>query len=277
MKSIFSIAIALVLGFCSLSAYSQDLKTQMKVSKGQEFNQQVDILMDITQTMGTQEMKINNNVSSTSKFVINNAPKKGNIEITGTIWDVKTTTKAPMMDTTVSLPGKVGPTMKIELNQYGKLVSKIKTDSAALNGVNLDNNLVSSGIFVEFPEKEVLKVGEKWTIAKNDTVSQMGGKIGMNFSTEYTLGGVEKIDGKSLQKITTSSNIEMGGKANQMGMDIFIEGTGAGTGTLYIDPVSKVIYTNNTVIELNLDLAVTGQQNMTIPMTQKITVNQKLK
>jgi hypothetical protein len=271
------VSIALIAILFSTNSFSQNLKTALKVSKGQEFNQQMDMLMDITQSMGGQEMKMNNNSSVTSKFKIVNLLNNGNVSMEASTWDIKTQTKAPMMDTTVTLPGKQGAVYLMELNKYGKVVSKVVTDSAELKGVNLGGNLVSSGVFCEFPEKEFVKVGEKWSINKNDTVSQMGGKIGVNYTSEYTLGAVEVIDGKSLQKISLSGNVEMGGKAKQMGMDIFIEGTGVSNGTMYIDPVTKVIYTNNTVIELDMNLAITGQQNMTIPMSQKITVNQKLK
>ncbi len=277
MKSMLKVSIALIIVLFSTNGFSQDLKTALKVTKGQEFNQQVDMFMDITQSMGGQEMKMNNNSSFNSKYKILNVLNTGAISMETSTWDIKTQTKAPMMDTTITLSGKQGPVYMVEINKYGKFVNKTITDSSDLKGVNIGNNLVSSGIFCEFPEKDVVKVGEKWSINKNDSVSQMGGKIGMNYTSEYTLGAVEKIEGKSLQKITLNGTVELGGKAKQMGMDIFIEGTGVSTGTIYIDPVSKVIYTNNSVIELDLSLAITGQQNMTIPMSQKITVNQKLK
>ncbi len=277
MKSILKVSIVLVFVLFSINSFSQDLKTALKVSKGQEFNQQMEMLMDVTQSMGGQEMKVINNSYVTSKFKVVDVLKSGNISMEASTWDIKTKTKAPMMDTTLSLPGKQGPVYLMDINKYGKVVSKVITDSSELKGVNLGGNLISSGIFCEFPEKDIVKVGEKWSINKNDTVSQMGGKIGVNFTSDYLLGSVEVIDGKSLQKISITGNVEMGGKAKQMGMDVFIEGTGISNGTIYIDPVSKVIYTNNTVIELDLSVAITGQQNMTIPITQKITVNQKLK
>jgi hypothetical protein len=277
MKSMLKVSIALIAVLFSINGFSQDLKTSLKVSKGQEFNQQMDMNMDITQSMGGQEMKMNNNSSLTSKFKVMNVLSTGNISLEASNWDIKTQTKAPMMDTTVTLQGKQGPVFMMDINKYGKVVSKTITDSTDIKGVNIGNNLVSSGIFCEFPEKDVLKVGEKWSINKNDTISQMGGRIGINYTSEFTLGAVEVVEGKSLQKILLSGNVEMGGKAKQMGMDIFIEGTGVSTGTIFIDPVTKVININNTVIELDMNLAITGQQNMTIPMTQKITVNQKLK
>jgi hypothetical protein len=204
----------------------------------------------------------------------------GNVEVLGSIWDVKASTKAPMMDTTMSFTGRVTPVYKFVFNKYGNSLSKEKVDTtgaiSANIGVSMDRNLSPAGLFCEFPEKN-LKVGEKWVKTTSDSVPNMGGKLGLNIKTEYTLGGTEMLNGKQVQKVTFTSEIEMGGKAKMQGMDIFIEGTGVQSGTIMVDATSKVITENKSDTELDMNLASTGPQNMTIPTTQKIKTIQKLK
>lgn len=264
----------------SLSVNSQEFKTQLKVSKGQEYNYQTESNMDIIQSMGGQEIKVANNSSSTYKYKVENVQNDGKVEVLGSVWDVKATTKAPMMDTTMTFNGRVTPVYKLVFNQNGSSVSREAVDTtgaiSANIGVSMDRSISPSGLFCEFPEKN-LKVGEKWTKSTSDSVPSMGGKLGLNIKTEYTLGGTQTLNGKQVQKVSFTSEIELGGKANMQGMDIFIEGTGVQNGTILLDVISKVVTENQSDTELDMNLAITGPQNMTIPMTQKIKTTQKLK
>ncbi len=280
MKSILKVNIALSILLISSALYSQEFKTPLKVSKGQEFNYQTDLVADITQTMGGQEMKVNSTSNATTKYVVNNVLNDGSVEVLTSIWDAKSITKAPMMDTTMVFDGKVSPTYKVLISKYGKIISRESVDTTGLkpgsSNFNMENSITSSGLFCDFPEKDI-KVGEKWSKSISDSITSMGGKLGFVSNTDYTLGAKETIDGQSLQKITYTSSIEIGGKSKMQGMDLFIEGTGVKNGSMYIDPVSKVVYEDKSNVELDMTVAVSGQQSMTIPMTQKMAISQKLK
>jgi hypothetical protein len=276
IKGIAALSVLLV----STAALAQEFKTPLKVTKGQEFSYQIDMVMDITQSMAGQEIKVNNITKSTSKNQITNVTTEGNAEVSSSVWDITSTAKTPMMDTTITMKGKVGPTFNILVDKFGNVLKKEKTDTTNVipggEAFNMDNNLTNTGIFIEFPKKN-LTVGEKWNVTKNDSVSVMGSKMGFNITTEYVLGKTEVVDGKSYQKITSKSTIEIGGKMNMQGMALVIEGTGVQSGTSFIFPDSKVLYQMKADIELDMNLAITGPQNMTIPMTQKISLTQKLK
>lgn len=280
MNSMKKVTAALILGIISVSVFAQDFKTATKVAKGQEYNYQNSIVTEITQTMGGQEMKVNSTSNATTKYVIDNVLSSGNVEVLTSVWDLSSKTKAPMMDTTMTYSGKVSPTYKIIIDKHGNFISKEKMDTTGISGLNaafdVDNKLSGSGMFCEFPAKD-LKVGEKWSKSYNDSVNNMAGKLGLVVNTDYTLGATENVDGKAYQKVSYTSNIEIGGKNKMQGMDLFIEGTGVQNGNLLVDPVSKVIYNNKSDIELDMNIAVTGPQNMTIPVSQKMTVTQTLK
>lgn len=281
MKAIKKLTAALLILSVVIPGTAQEFKTSLKVTKGQEYNYENTVVMDMTQSMAGQEIKVNNNSSATSKFVIDKVLPTGNVEILTSIWDVKSSTKAPMMDTTFSFSGKASPTYKLILDQYGNIISKEKVDTTGINNsmnsaFDMENKLSGSGMFCEFPQKN-LQPGEKWSKSTSDSISNMGGKMGLVVNTDYTLGEKESVDGKTLQKVSYTSAIEIGGKSKMQGMDLFIEGTGVQNGNMYLDPVTKVIIDNQSEIELDMNIAVSGQQSMTIPMTQKMKVTQKLK
>jgi len=282
MKSLLKFILILSFSFGSLIAFSQEFKTPLKVVKGQEYNYQTDMVMDITMTMGAQEMKMSSSSSAVSKNKIEALLADGGVEVSMAAYDAVVSSKMMMIDTVMRFDGKVSPTYKLQLNKYGRLVSKTKTDTTGINlpGAKAfpDNALVSSGLFCEFPEKN-LKIGEKWNVEHSDSVDNagMGGKLGFLVKTEYTLGAKEVLEGKDVQKINYTSTLDLEGKGKMQGMDFFIEGSGVQNGDMFIDPTTKVIVQNKMVMELDMTVAVSGQQSMTMPMTQKITLTQKLK
>jgi hypothetical protein len=257
--------------------HSQEYKPQFKVANGQEYNYQMDMISESTQSMGGQEMKIPANSTSTIKNLINKIFPDGKIEIIVSSWDAKVSTKM-LKDTTMQFNGKVGPTSKITVDKLGNALSKEKIDTVAASAgsFNMDNSMIGTILFCEFPDKP-LKTGDKWTKEHTDSVGAPFGKLGMKIKTEYTFGSKEIIDGRNLYKVTSTSAIEVAGKGQMQGMDLFIEGTGAKSGNTYFDPATGVIYLDKNKIELSMTVAISGQQSMTIPVTQKMDITIKLK
>lgn len=276
MKQTIKIAVTFsILVTVSILSFSQEYKTEIKVTKDQSYNYKTDMVMDITQTVGGQEMKINTSVSATYKNlildVINGQPK-----VKSTVWDVQTSMKM-MMDTTIKMEGQIGPENIILYSKYGDVMKKEVGENPSGKDLNMGSTANSGGIFCEFPERNV-KVGDKWTKEQTDSVAnaQLGGKVGINIKKEYTLGAMETIDGKEWQKVTVSSTMEIGGKGHVQGMDLFMEGTGIQKGDIYLDPKTNTVYLSKINTEMDMNIALTGPQSMTIPMTQKITSTQKL-
>lgn len=278
MNVLKKVTLALTLIVCAQLINAQTYTPSIKVSKGQELNYLMDMNMTVTQSMGGQEMKVGSSISGTIKNAISNVLADGKVEMVVSYWDVKATTKI-MKDTTMSYPGKVGSSTKVVVDKYGNLLSKnkldtVKADESKVSG--LDNNLIATVAFCEFPDKPV-KPGDKWTKEHSDSVAAAPmGKLELKIKSEYTMGPKETIDGKSLYKIICNSTIQISGKGNMQGMNLTIDGTGVKNDDIYLDPSNGVVYSDKSTTELDMNIAVTGAQNMTIPMTQKMTTNIKL-
>jgi hypothetical protein len=233
--------------------------------------------METVQSMGGQEMKFASTISSTLKNSIENALSDGNIEIIISLWDTKISSKI-LKDTSMTYSGQLGPSTKVTMNKFGNVVGRSKMEGST----KLDptfaglENATNTILFCEFPETP-LKEGDKWTKEHVDSVAAGTlGKLNIKTKAEYKLGTKETVEGKSLYKVTCSSTMEISGKGNIQGMDFVVEGKGVKNDAIYFDPATGVVFSNKSNTEMDMNLALTGQQNMTIPITQKIQITYKL-
>jgi hypothetical protein len=149
------------------------------------------------------------------------------------------------------------------------VISSTKIDSSDVSAVAGQNEL---GKLKLLPGKRV-KVGEKWQ-DKNveNRKATKGSPLDMEITSDlqYTLVGKESKDGREFYKISYTADVTVEGKGNQMGMDMTIEGTGKVEGFHYFDPGSSMVVYSEENTEMNMNVAVQGPQNMTIPMTQSV-------
>lgn len=279
MKSYLKIAIASLIFLLPAAGYSQEFKTEIKVSKGQKCEYATEMNTDIAVTQQGMEIKMSEARNYTTKLVVNSILSSGNMEIYSTLWDVSSRSSVMGVDTTKVLKGQVGSTYKSEINKFGNIISfaKLDTSNSDSTGSSVTiNKLSNAAMFCEFPNKTVA-VGEKWNKVSTDSVSMIGFKLGMVINTDYVFAGAETIEGKTFQKVTYTSSIEMGGKGKIQGMDMVMEGTGADSGSIYLDPETKIIHEKKSDVEMEMSMVITGQQNMTIPVSQKMKTTQKLK
>lgn len=277
MNALKKVTLAFALVLLAYATYAQSYTPSIKVSKGQELNYLMDMKMDMTQSVGGQEMKYGTAMSATVKNTVADILADSKLEILVSYWDAKVTTKI-MKDTTMSYSGKVGTSTKVVVDKFGNVLSKNKMDDAQAGSKvdGLDNSLSSLVAFCEFPDKPV-KTGDKWTKEHTDSVPASNiGKMELKTKSEYTFGSKETIEGKTYYKITCTSTIQIGGKGNMQGMKLMIDGTGVKNDDIYLDPSTGVVYSDKSTTELDINIAVTGQQNMTIPMTQKMVSTIKL-
>lgn len=277
MKLMKKVAMALTFMLVSSVCYPQTYKPMIKVSKGQEYNYLMDLNMEVVQSMAGQEMKYASSGTATVKNAISDVLADGKIDVVTSSWDAKINTKMMGQDSTKTFNGKVGSSTKFTLDKLGNVLSKAKSEEGKdENNIAGMDNMMGSPAFCEFPEN-TLKPGDKWSKTRNDSiVAGPVGKLGFNVNTNYTFVGKETVDGKNLAKITSISEVKISGKGNMQGMDLAIDGTGAVNGTTYIDPANGIVQTSQSNMELDINIAVSGQQSMTIPMTQKMTMNYKL-
>jgi hypothetical protein len=274
MNSLKKLTVALVCIFASYMAFAQTYNPVLKVSKGQEYNYKMDMAMETVQSMGGQEMKFASNISSTLKNSIENVLSNGNIEIIISLWDTKISSKI-LKDTSMTYSGQLGPSTKISINKFGNVIARSKMEGTTAIDPNFSGleNATNTVLFCEFPETP-LKEGDKWTKEHVDSIAAGTlGKLNVKTKSEYKLGTKETVDGKSLYKVTCTSSMEISGKGNIQGMDFVVEGKGVKNDAIYLDPATGVVFSNKSKTEMDMNLAITGQQNMTIPITQKISTS----
>ena len=123
--------------------------------------------------------------------------------------------------------------------------------------------------FQRLPEKPVT-LGEKWHITTTDSVDMMGGKMVTTGEIDYTLAGKEQRLGHECLKIAFTGKTVVAGKGKMMGMEIFTEGTGKLTGTFFFDCSRGLSVAEEGASDSEMTAAITGQQNMTIPISQSV-------
>jgi hypothetical protein len=225
--------------------------------------------------MGGQDMEIKLSGSSKNALTVDQVLPNGSYQLKMKMSDIVLSMTMPMMDTTMSIPEVPGSPI-IVIDKLGKMLRKIDTTAKNQAGIGIDPaSMGGASPFHQFAGKK-LKNGEKWNVERNDTMPFMGGSIVNLNKLEYTLVGTEKLDAVTYLKATYKGTIDSKGSTSMQGMEFYIEGTGAVEGTVYFDLKKFIPVLEDNVSENEMTLALTGQQNMTIPMSQKMTLKRKL-
>lgn len=251
------------------SAYAQEkYLLQYKFQKGKTYRYRVVSNNDITQEMQGQEMKMTNMTTTIARLVTDNVLEGGSMIMIVSSDTMVTRAKNPRMDTTMVLKNMMGKRMKITLDRRGEVRSREVLDSVQFDtrGMNVRVPQRETIGFTRLPDHEV-KVSEKWNDSKTDTTEAAGGKMMNALDVEYSVVGKESKMGHDCLKISYIGKTSTNGKMNQMGMDLYIEGTGKVSGTFFFDHAQGILVYDESLTDMESTVAVSGQQNMTIPMT----------
>jgi hypothetical protein len=260
--------IYLLLSTCGFAFSQETVDLKYNFVKGKTYVQNTQVTQNMVQTMGAQEMKILVELKSENEYAIEGVEADGNATVLISFKGMSVHQNMPGRDTTLNYKDMKDKN-RVVFSKEGKSLSSVKVDSSDVTGTISQMDL---GKLKTLPGKSV-KVGDKWQdkIVENKK-SAKGNPFAMDMNTdmEYTLVGKETQNGKECFKISYSGNMTVAGKGTQMGMEMFIEGTGKTGGFLYFDnKKSMVIYAEDDT-EMNMNIAVSGPQNMTIPMTQTV-------
>ncbi len=243
---------------------------------GKRFIQTTQINTDIMQSMMGREMKTKSDVSTTTEMSIEGIDKDGNTTMLVSLLAAKVHTAAPgIMDTSIMM-NDLKDIRRIVFSSTGKKTTETKLDTSKTM-----NTMGSMNQYSKFPELpgKVVKIGEKWTERVVDsTKATPRNPFGTNVTNEieYSYAGLVTMEAKEYIKITYAGTQNITGKGMQMGMEMFIEGTGKSEGYYLLDKKSNMVFFSDGNTELDMSIAVTGQQNMTIPMTQSIKTTIKV-
>jgi hypothetical protein len=268
IKLYIAFTVLLVVAILASAQAQESYRLEYKFQKGKTHRYKSLTSSDITQEVQGQEMKMSANSTAIVRLVIDDVSNNRSTVMIVSADPMVARTKNPMMDTTMVLKNMMGKRTKITVDKTGKILSREVIDSVQYEsrGMNIRMSQREAIGFIRLPEKE-LKIGEKWNDSKTDTTEVGTGKMMNTMDVEYTLVGKESKLGHDCLKISYAGKISTNGKINQMGMDIYTEGTGKVSGMLFFDHAQGMLVYDESMADVESTMAVTGQQNMTIPMT----------
>lgn len=254
---------------------AQSYKLRYNFEKGKNYNYELKLDAEITQTAMGQEMKMSNAGSIFSKITGESSDPKGNMTLLVSIDSGLVKSHNPMKDTTVSLSEFANKRTRLIISPEGKITSSEIVDSVKKGLESMGFTTRSLLMLAKLPVQDV-KQGDTWKINDIDSVDMMGGKIVNTMDYSYTLAGTEQKLGHNCLKLAFTNDTKSNGKAKIMGMEFFIEGTGKTTGTVYFDAKAGLAVSTEMDTNSEMTMATTGQQNMIIPITQVIKMSQNL-
>jgi len=235
------------------------------------------IRADVTQEMGGQEMKINSNSSVVSRFTVDGVREDGSISLTTVLDTLLSSVKSPGRDTTRLVTELMGKRSRVVISPLGKVLERSVIDSLKSVGPMTRGSAMRELMrFHILPEQKVV-TGGQWTGATVDSNDAMGGKMTTVTTITYTLAGSENKAGRECLKITYTGTIAIEGRGTMMGAEVFSEGKGTLSGSWYFDPEAGITVAEEGIMDTDVTLAMTGQQNMTMPITSSSKVTRTLR
>jgi hypothetical protein len=272
MKQKFCFLFAALIATTFTAQAQQTLRYTPK--KGAEYNFKSN--MDIQQGMSAmgQEISFNMLMDMAMNMKVVEAGKKSNTFTLG-FKDAEVTMQGMGtlggQDTTLKIDAMDGISFSYTADERGKLLSLDKSALAANQDQALQqmgNNItqLTNTLIFEYPEK-ALKKGDTWTVTKTDTNSSDAGTIITSTTATYLYDGTADTLGVKCARIQTkSATTKMEGNVQQMGMNMAMEADGAVTGTSYIELASGIPVVTLANTQLDMRMAITGQENAIIPM-----------
>jgi hypothetical protein len=259
----------------SLAHAQQTYTLVYKFAPGQSYQYKSVSEGTVIQEMMGQEMKMENGSDLTVSLATEEVGKDGSMTLMTKLVEGTTRMKNPMQDTTIAMTEMIGKRMKIQVKSDGVILNREIVDTVETEGRMRGVGQREAVRFHILPAKAV-KVGETWSSTFTDTVDNLGGKIVNVVNSTYNVLGTEQKNGAPCLKVSYNGSITIEGSGTMQGMDLFIEGGGKVAGTMFFDPERGMVIADESTTETESTIAVTGQQNMTIPISQKSTTVQTL-
>ncbi len=273
LKIIFIVGITILI---ASNAFSQEAyNLQYKFSKGKNYLYKNYTDVSSTQEVMGQKMKFNTNSQSVLRFQVNNVAENGDADMTVSFDSLTVRTYMMGRDTTLDLSSLIGKRAKATVTPLGEVKNYEMIDPIDEKFQMMSISHQISQFFAQLAGNKI-KEGETWNNNRIDTVKSMGSTITDTMNFVYTLAGKETKLGHECFKIPFTTNLTMHGSGNMQGMDLYIDGTGKATGTVYFDVNSGLIVYSETNMDSNMTMSTSGEQSMVIPMTQSTKSTQTL-
>lgn len=263
LKQAMVLSLMIICGF----AFSQEsVMLKYNFVKGKTYVISNQIVSNMTQSMGGQEVKMSSEINSSSEINVEDVDKDGNATALNTLLGAKVHSTMMGRDTTMQL--SLNEQRRIVFANTGKQISSVSVGDAKKFQMMGTESQISR--IIVLPSDEI-KIGDKWhNTSVDSTQMSENNPVSTNSTAEmdYTFVGKESKDGVEYLRLNYSGTIAISGKGNMRGMDLFMEGTGKSEGFAYYNPQASLIVYSESTTEIDMSIAISGQQNMTMPMTQ---------
>jgi uncharacterized Zn finger protein len=274
LTAFLTIACVSVAGL-TISHAQESYSLQYKFEKGRAYRFGDTITVNSTTEMMGQEMKSTSSVLSVTRAVATDVQSGGTTVFVVSTDTMNVTITSSRGDTTLAPREMIGKRTRFTMTKLGDVTNRETIDTVKIVGVMRAVGRRETIRFHAFSAKPV-KIGGQWTSTHSDTSDQMGGKMVLAWTLDYTLLAKEKRSGRACLKVGYMGKVSVTGKGSMQGMEIFVEGSGTLNGKVFIDPTNGLPLFEESKAEMETSAAVTGQQNMTIPSSQSITTHRGL-
>ncbi len=276
MKKVFLILSSFFLFLQFL--HSQEVLLRFQPVKGGNFVYFLSSEGVSTQSAMGMEQVVNSKTETKFSYLIQDVFPTGNVEMLILVDTIKTKvkTQVPPLDTTFVVP--IHLKFKQVLDKYGKGISFEFLNEKDLNLLGMGDRRIDKRSYahtVVFPERKVSK-GDSWEFSYTDTTSSKDGQTIVKTHGRYTFDGVEKVNDIECARLILNSDFSISGQGVVQGMNYGLEGEGKNTGKIWVDLKSGLLVRSETTSEIEMAMGISGQVEMTIPMSQKIVTTVSL-
>jgi len=195
-----------------------------------------------------------------------------------TIDSAKTDVQSPQGNVSPDMSSVFGKSFHMTLSPLGKELEMTGGDSITYSMGQGGERTLSSNFQTIFPDLagKPVKTGDTWTTNDTINIKEGGMDMRMTFVTVNTLQGLETVAGYECAKITAKSTGKLEGEGQQGPANLYFEGDIEGNDTWYFAFKEGIFVKSISDGLTEGNIAVTGAQKMTIPMTMETKFETKL-
>ncbi len=250
---------------------------EYRLDKGKALDYQVENKM--VQSLEVMGNAMQTEINSGHKFTLQSRGKENedllfNVKIN----DMSMSVKSMMGDMSPDVSSVIGKSFTMLLSPLGRESGLAGADSITYDFEPGGKRGISSEFQNLFPNLagRPLKIGDTWTYP--DTINMDQGKLKIAFILQNvnTLAGLETVSGMECVKVNATVTGTVQGEGEQMGQNMVWDGEMEAKDTWYFAYREGVLVQTASEGFMEATIAISGAQNMTIPMTMEMDISLKL-
>jgi hypothetical protein len=166
----------------------------------------------------------------------------------------------------------VGRIMRLRLSREGRVLDFEVPADLCETPPGFDLKHMVSHFFPRLPEKAA-RPGVVWSDTLTYPLAQQGIESQVSVVTSYTAKDKRKETEGELLEIGYATRTTLSGQGSREGTPLFLDGSGAGSGTILFDAGGHTFWSSSgtQALELRVDVRPEGQPPLSIPIRQEIT------